>query len=141
MTSKFELEWNGDAAMAEITAAAVSAVTAGALIAEGQIKQLTPVGTGNLRDSITHQIRSSDGQQVTAEVGSPLDYAIYQEYGTGEHAENGAGRKGGWYYTSPEGVRIFTMGNRPVRMFRRGFKASRGRIITAMQRRMGEVGK
>lgn len=141
MASRFELEWNGDAALAEIRAAAEAAVLAGALIAEGQIKQLTPVAEGALRDSITHQISESGGSLTEAQVGSGLDYAIYQEFGTGEHAENGSGRKGGWVYTAPNGEKIFTRGNRPRRMFRTGFKASRARIVRAIQQRMSEVGK
>lgn len=136
MTTRFDLEWNGDAAAEAIRAAALAAVVAGAEVAVGQIKQLTPAGTGDLRDSISHQLRSSGGAKVVAELGSPLDYAIYQEYGTGEFAENGSGRKGGWVYTAPNGERVFTMGNRPARMFRNGYRASRTRIIRAIELRM-----
>lgn len=139
MSSKFKLEWN-DGIESEIRAAAIAAVTAGALIAEGQIKQLTPVDTGNARDSVTHDVNVSD-TTVIAKVGSGLDYMIYLEFGTGEFAENGSGRKGGWAYTGADGKRHFTMGTRPAKMFRNGFKQSRGRIIKAIENRMRTVGQ
>ncbi|HFU3963062.1 TPA: HK97-gp10 family putative phage morphogenesis protein [Streptococcus suis] len=80
-----------------------------ALLVEGQAKALAPVGTGELRDKIDHNIKEVNGMKI-AQVGSPLQYAIYVEYGTGEHAANGAGRKGGWVYKGPDGKFYFTRG-------------------------------
>lgn len=80
-----------------------------ALLVEGQAKALAPVGTGELRDKIDHNIKTVDGMNI-AQIGSPLQYAIYVEYGTGEHAANGAGRKGGWVYKGPDGKFYFTRG-------------------------------
>ena len=80
-----------------------------ALLVEGQAKALAPVGTGELRDKIDHNIKEVNGMKI-AQVGSSLQYAIYAEYGTGEHAINGAGRKGGWVYKGPDGKFYFTRG-------------------------------
>lgn len=81
-----------------------------ALLVEGQAKALAPVGnSGELRDKIDHNIKEVNGMKI-AQVGSPLDYALYVEYGTGEHATNGAGRKGGWVYKAPDGKFYFTRG-------------------------------
>jgi len=80
-----------------------------ALLVEGQAKALAPVRTGELRDKIDHNIKTADGMKM-AQIGSPLQYAIYVEYGTGEHATNGAGRKGGWVYKAPNGKFYFTRG-------------------------------
>ena len=80
-----------------------------ALLVEGQAKALAPVGTGELRDKIDHNIKEVNGMKI-AQVGSPSQYAIYVEYGTGEHATNGAGRKGGWVYKGPDGKFYFTRG-------------------------------
>lgn len=55
-----------------------AAVQATASDIETYAKVLAPVSTGALRDSITAQ---SDGD-LSAVVGSDLDYAVYQEYGT-----------------------------------------------------------
>lgn len=80
-----------------------------ALLVEGQAKALAPVGTGELHDKIDHNIKEVNGMKI-AQVGSPLQYAIYVEYGTGEHATNGVGRKGGWVYKGPDGKFYFTRG-------------------------------
>ena len=80
-----------------------------ALLVEGQAKALAPVRTGELRDKIDHNIKTVDDMKI-ARIGSPLQYAIYVEYGTGEHATSGAGRKGGWVYKGPDGKFYFTRG-------------------------------
>jgi HK97 gp10 family phage protein len=46
--------------------------------AESYAKQLAPVDTGNLRNSITHQ-QIDDSTEVIA---TPVEYAPYQELGT-----------------------------------------------------------
>jgi len=46
--------------------------------AEGYAKQLCPVDTGNLRNSITHQMISED----TVAVGTNVHYAPFVELGT-----------------------------------------------------------
>lgn len=60
---------------------------------EAVTKRNTRVDTGQLKASWTHVI---DGD--TALVGSNLENAIWEEYGTGIHAENGDGRKTPWAY-------------------------------------------
>jgi HK97 gp10 family phage protein len=47
------------------------------LVAEGYAKKLTPVDTGRLRNSITHEV---DGNDVY--IGSNVEYAPYVELGT-----------------------------------------------------------
>lgn len=72
-----------------------SGLLAAALVVEAEAKSNAPVDQGGLRASITHKI---DAGAQRAEVGSTSEYAEFVEYGTGEHAENGAGRKGFWVY-------------------------------------------
>lgn len=73
-----------------------------------------PVDTGNLRGSITAEI---DENALVARVGTPVEYAPYIEFGTGEYAENGEGRKGGWFYeydgNKGEKGKRFTRGSKP----------------------------
>jgi HK97 gp10 family phage protein len=45
--------------------------------AEGEIKAATPVRTGRLRASITHEVRG-----LTGVVGTNVEYAPYVEFGT-----------------------------------------------------------
>lgn len=103
------------------------AIEAALLILEAQIKANAPVDTGGLRDSISHQAHRKDNA-VWGEVGSPLMYAIYVEYGTGEFAENGAGRKGGWAYKDPSGEWFFTWGQSPQKFMRRAFRTKRNQV-------------
>jgi len=46
---------------------------------EGRAKDAAPVDTGNLRNSIRTEV-AADG--LSAVVGTHVEYAIYQEYGT-----------------------------------------------------------
>lgn len=38
-----------------------------------------------------------DENKLSATMGNPLENAIWEEFGTGEYALEGKGRKGGWY--------------------------------------------
>ena len=49
------------------------------LVAEGYAKKLAPVDTGNLRNSITHDV---DDGEPAAYIGTNVEYAPYQELGT-----------------------------------------------------------
>lgn len=49
------------------------------LVAEGYAKKLAPVDTGNLRNSITHDV---DDGETAAYIGTNVEYAPYQELGT-----------------------------------------------------------
>jgi HK97 gp10 family phage protein len=52
-----------------------------ALAVELEAKRLAPVDTGRLRASVTHQM-GVDATGPVGFVGSPVEYAIYQEMGT-----------------------------------------------------------
>jgi HK97 gp10 family phage protein len=71
-------------------------------------KDLCPVDTGNLRNTITHTVE--DGKKAI--VGTPTEYAIYQEMGTGKYAEGGGGRPTPWKYQDAQGIWHWTAGNR-----------------------------
>lgn len=51
---------------------------------ENYAKELCPVDTGNLRNSITHAVEP-DEQAVY--IGSAVEYAAYQELGTFDHKQ------------------------------------------------------
>lgn len=59
------------------TGLASAAVAKTALGIEASAKALTPVDTGNLRNSI-----SSDVKTLSAEIGPTADYGVYLELGT-----------------------------------------------------------
>ena len=77
--------------------------------AEGYAIDLAPPGeTGNLANSISHAV--DDGEQ-SVYIGSNLEYAIYQELGTGIYAEGGGGRPTPWVYQDDNGNWHWTRGN------------------------------
>lgn len=81
-----------------------------------QASDNSPVDSGDLARSFLED-SYVDEQAMEARIGSSLDYAIYQEYGTGEYALEGNGRIGGWvYYSDKDGRFYYTTGVKPQRM-------------------------
>ena len=63
------------------------------------------VDTGQLKSSWQADIRHGK-----ATIGSPLENAIWEEFGTGIYADGGKGRQSGWLYEDRDGVTHFTRG-------------------------------
>ena len=63
----------------DIKAALLRGLETCGLVAEGYAKKLAPVDTGNLRNSITHDV---DDTEPAAYIGTNVEYAPYQELGT-----------------------------------------------------------
>ena len=63
----------------DIKAALLRGLETCGLVAEGYAKKLCPVDTGNLRNSITHEV---DDVDPAAYIGTNVEYAPYQELGT-----------------------------------------------------------
>lgn len=61
----------------------------GTFIAEAAAKEQAPIDDGLLRGSITSKV-TKDGAELVGIVGTNLDYAPYQEYGTGIYGPKGA---------------------------------------------------
>ena len=76
---------------------------------ESYAKVLVPVDTGNLRNSITHKV---DTSEPAAYIGTNNEYAAYVELGTGEYAEGGGGRPTPWVYQDDKGNWHHTHGQR-----------------------------
>lgn len=78
--------------------------------AEQYAKKKAPVDTGNLRNSITHR-EEIGGTSSTMKVGSDVEYAIYQELGTGKFVAGG--RPTPWMYQDKKtGKWHWTAGNK-----------------------------
>lgn len=93
---------------------------------QSQAARGTPVDTGQLKGSWAHTV---DESNLEAKIGSPLENAIWTEFGTGEYALEGNGRKGGWFYKDDKGQGHFTHGKKPVRMLHNAFEQTKGKII------------
>jgi len=59
-------------------------------------KKLAPVDTGRLRASITPEVRS-ENEAIMGVIGSNVEYAPYQEFGTGQFNDSGSGLSPGIY--------------------------------------------
>lgn len=104
------------------------AMLAALLLIEGQAKALAAVASGEMRDKIDHKITSDSASRLMGQVGSPNEHAIYVEFGTGEFAENGAGRKGGWSYQAPDGTWYHTKGQKPQPFLRPAFRQTKKQV-------------
>ena len=80
---------------------------------ESQAKRNSRVDTGKTKNSFQHKVTGSmmAGEYV-AHIGSNEENAIWEEFGTGEHALQGNGRKGSWVYKDANGLFWRTSGSR-----------------------------
>lgn len=97
---------------------------------ESQVKRNSRVDTGKTKNSFQHTI---DESSHTAIIGSSDENAIWEELGTGEHALEGNGRKGGWVYRTPQGEYYHTYGKKPSRAFWRAYESLKSKIINYIQ--------
>lgn len=97
---------------------------------ESRVKRETRVKTGKTKNSWQHHV---DNDTHTATIGNPMENAIWEEFGTGEYALQGNGRKGGWSYKDAKGDWYRTNGKKPSRAFFKTFTALKNAIITRIQ--------
>lgn len=94
---------------------------------EAQVKRNSRVGnTGQTKNAWTHVVDESKDECV---VGNPLENSIWEEFGTGEFALHGDGRKGGWTYQDEKGKWHHTHGKKPHRAFQRAFNSLKNALI------------
>lgn len=105
-----ENRWNDKAILAAVRKRLIDKLDVAGKFVEDSAKLLVAVDTGNLRGSITHKV---DEVELSCRIGTNVEYAPYLEFGTGEFAENGQGRKGGWFFRGADGKTHFTLGNQP----------------------------
>lgn len=118
---EIKLESHLSEILAASDAAIERALEAVGLQAEGHAKDVVTaegrVGTtGRLRGSITHQV---DVGEKAVYIGSNLEYAVYNEVGTGIYTEGGGGRKTPWSYQDDNGKWHTTTGMKPIHFLKR----------------------
>jgi len=97
---------------------------------EAQTKQNSRVDTGQTKNAWAHVV---DEGKREATVGNPLENAIYEEFGTGEFALHGDGRKGGWFYKDDDDEWHHTYGKKPNRAFQTAFNVLKNPLIKRAQ--------
>ncbi len=98
----------------------------------------TRVDTGQTKGSWETSV---DEVALEAVVGSTLENAIWEEFGTGEFAVEGNGRKGGWFYEDNKGEGHFTYGKQPNRTLQNAFDKLKPKIIKAAEEKLKGLGK
>ncbi len=101
---------------------------------QAQTMRNSRVDTGQTRGSYQYKV-AEGSDESTVHVGSNLQNAIWEEFGTGEYALHGDGRKGGWFYKDARGRGHFTKGKRPNRPLYNAFNSLREKL----KRRLGEI--
>lgn len=97
---------------------------------ESQVKRNSRVDTGKTKNSFRHHV---DDEKHVATIGSSDENAIWEEFGTGEYALKGNGRKGGWSYKDAKGDWHHTYGKKPSRAFFKAFTSLKNKLITKIQ--------
>lgn len=91
-----------------------------------QTARNTRVKSGQLKGSWQANV---DEEAGVATIGSPLENAIWEEFGTGIYALNGDGRKTPWIYTDENGKTHRTSGKKGTRAFYKAFTSKKASII------------
>ncbi len=84
------------------------------------------VDKGQLKDSWNYKV---DEGRLESAIGSPLENAIWEEFGTGEYALHGDGRKGGWVYEDAKGDWHRTTGKPPKRALYKAYISLKNPLI------------
>jgi hypothetical protein len=130
--SKIKFESYLDEVTAAIEQEAIAWLHESAGELEAQVKRNTAVDTGQLKGSWSYEV---DTDKLEAHVGSPLENAIWEEFGTGEFALEGNGRKTPWKYQDAKGNWHTTTGKRPKRAFMRAFDSCKHAIAESLRKR------
>lgn len=104
---QIEITDNSEKIKEEFESACLKALEECGLVAEEYAKDLCPVDTGNLRNSIAHKVDSSE---LSAIIGTDSEYAPYVELGTGKYYPGG--RQEPWTYQDAKGNWHMTHGQR-----------------------------
>lgn len=140
-------------------AAAFLHETAGEIVS--QTKRNSRFDTTDTKGSYDYYVLEDT---LTAVIGSPLENAIWEEFGTGEYALDHDGRKGGWYIpadkldgktrsklenkyhfkkvTSKDGkTYYFTKGKKPNRPFFKAAEKTKPKLKRMLESKLGGVEK
>ena len=124
-----------------------------------QVKRASKVGRvagGQTKNAWDYKVNTAK-QEVT--IGNPLENALWEEFGTGDHALKGDGRKGGWFimvgngsnnisplvvqaygmkiYHGKDGKEfVFTRGKKPKRTFDKVYKTMKKVLIRSLESKL-----
>ena len=105
---------------------------------KSRVQRNTAVDTGQLKNSWDYKV---DTVKKEATIGSPLQNAIWEEFGTGQYALEGNGRKTPWFYNDKDGKGHWTHGKHPRRAFWNAYESAKNAIERALQSKIKELSK
>ena len=152
---------NSEAVKAALEQAILAGLEEAAGEIESQTKRNSRVGQAcaPTKNSWQHRVEQK-GEEYTATIGSDKENAIWEEFGTGEYALEGKGRKGAWYvpvesvtgYKKPtyngkviivygkNGQQFYkTNGKKPSRAFWRAYTEKKNTAIRLIQRKINQA--
>lgn len=90
---------------------------------QAQTQRNSRVDTGQTKGSYKYMVDEGKDESTVA-VGSDLENAIWEEFGTGEYALHSDGRKGGWVYKSKKDGKFYhTYGKTPRQPLTKAFQS------------------
>ena len=96
-----EFEDNSVKVKAELDAACIKFLHEAGLTLQRQVANNTRVSSGDTAGAWDYAV---DEGQLEVTIGNPMQNAIWEEFGTGEYALKGNGRKGWWVYVKDSGT-------------------------------------
>lgn len=100
---------------------------------QARTKRNTPVDSGQLKSSWKYVVDEHKQETV---IGSALENAIWNEFGTGEYALKGDGRKTPWSYKDVKGKWHTTHGKYPQRSLFSAIHALKDKLQTALKNKL-----
>ena len=107
---------------------------------QGQAKRNSRVDTGQLKSSWNYVVKGT-----SAFIGSNLENAIWEEFGTGIYAEDtngaksGKGRQTPWIYTDRKGNTVFTRGKTANHTLQRAYDMKKKGIEKYAKKTFGGI--
>ena len=135
---KIEFKDFSDKVISECTGAVIAWLEEASGEMQGQIQRNSRVDTGATKGSYEYHVDESKYESI---IGSPLENAIWEEFGTGIYALNGDGRKDvPWKYQTPDGKWHQTSGKKPNRPMQRAYDALKTKLIRACEAKFQGLG-
>lgn len=103
---------------------------------ESQVKRNSRVDTGQTKGSWQHV---TDESGLECSIGSNLENAIWEEFGTGMYAVKGNGRKSPWMYKDSHGQWHKTRGKKPSRAFHKAYVTMKNKIQRMAEKAFGDL--
>lgn len=97
---------------------------------QSHVTRNSRVRTGQLKGSWKVNVDEAEG---IAMIGSALQNAIWEEFGTGQYALNGNGRITPWSYEDEKGNWHRTRGKKPQRTLHNAFIANKNKIKSRLE--------